>query len=212
VWWPTPCYAWHMRFPADALPFDAQTLERFIPDWTDEKNWHEAANIFPLMDDTQLSQLAEGIKRDGLKEPIVLFEGKVLDGRNRARACKLAGVQPTLRTAKPASALVFVAQANLHRLHLTPGQKAGLAAKLLPRFQEEAQQRQKAAGKYGAEGGRGHKKEKASTQKNAKGLGKAAQQAGAAFGISASYVEKAIKIGKTNPAMLDRLVNGEVTK
>ncbi len=200
-----------MRFPADALPFDVQTLERFIPDWTDEKNWHEAANIFPLMDDAQLSQLAEGIKRDGLKEPIVLFEGKVLDGRNRVRACALAGVKPTFVTKKPVSPLVFVAQANLHRLHLTQGQKAGVAAKLLPRFQYEAQHRQKAAGKYGAEGGRGYKKEKPSTQKYAKGLGKAAQQAGAAFGVSASYVERAIKIGKTNPAMLDRLVNREIT-
>lgn len=55
---------------------------------------HPAANEWPLMDEATLAGLAADIKAHGLKVPIVLFDGMVLDGRNRLRACKVAGVEP----------------------------------------------------------------------------------------------------------------------
>ena len=55
--------------------------------------FHPLANIFPMLDDNELKALAEDIKAKGLTEPITLYEGKVLDGRNRYRACDLAEVE-----------------------------------------------------------------------------------------------------------------------
>ena len=45
--------------------------------------FHALSNLFPLL---------EG-KANGLVEPIVVFEEKILDGRNRYRACLAAGVE-----------------------------------------------------------------------------------------------------------------------
>lgn len=56
---------------------------------------HPAAELFPLFDELALMRLAEDIQQNGLRVPIVMLDGKVLDGRNRLLACRKAGVEPT---------------------------------------------------------------------------------------------------------------------
>jgi ParB-like nuclease domain len=76
-------------------------------------------------------QLARDIKRQGQLEPIILHEGLILDGRNRYRACQIAGVNPrtgdfgTLSTQRCPEE--FVVSRNLRRRHLSLGQKAAIA-------------------------------------------------------------------------------------
>jgi ParB-like chromosome segregation protein Spo0J len=57
--------------------------------------FHPLADIFPLVEGQEFAELAADIAEHGLHEPIVLYEEKVLDGRNRIRACEAAGVGPT---------------------------------------------------------------------------------------------------------------------
>src|SRR5438093_995542 len=45
------------------------------------------------MEDEPLRELAGDIKANGQTHLITLHEGKILDGRNRYRACRLAGVK-----------------------------------------------------------------------------------------------------------------------
>lgn len=100
---------------------------------------HPAAFVFPLMPDIDLAELAEDIRKNGLKHPVVLFEGQVLDGRNRLRACELAGVEPTFTEWKgPGSPWDYAWSVNIPRRHLTAGQKAALATKRLQAEKEFA--------------------------------------------------------------------------
>jgi ParB-like nuclease domain len=57
--------------------------------------FHPLADVFPLMQGAEFKDLLEDIKANGQLEPIVLYENKILDGRNRYRACQASGVVPT---------------------------------------------------------------------------------------------------------------------
>jgi ParB-like chromosome segregation protein Spo0J len=95
---------------------------------------HPAAASFPLMSHDELNELAESLRTNGLQAPIVIADidsqWVVLDGRNRLRACALAGVVPTWRVWTGSDAIAFIISANIERRHLTPGQRALIAAEL----------------------------------------------------------------------------------
>lgn len=106
---------------------------------------HPAANLFPLMEGDELAALVADIKANGLLNPIVMSGGVVLDGRNRLRACDQAEVKPVFAewtgTGDP---LPWIISQNLHRRHLDEGQRAMVAARVKPMFEEDARKRQEA--------------------------------------------------------------------
>lgn len=60
---------------------------------------HPAAECFRLMHEDELESLAADIAEHGLRDPITLGRVKgedvgIVDGRNRYRACRIAGVEP----------------------------------------------------------------------------------------------------------------------
>lgn len=87
---------------------------------------HPIADIFPMLSDADLAGLAADIKANGLRNSVILFQGKILDGRNRHKACELAGVSPdtTEFTGSKSEAMSFVWSTNFHRRHLTSSQAA----------------------------------------------------------------------------------------
>lgn len=97
---------------------------------------HPAAEVFPMLEDEELQELAADIAENGLHEPLVIGEvdGKkmLVDGRNRRRACELAKVEPTVRELNGEDPTAFVISANIHRRHLTVGQRAMSIAKIYP--------------------------------------------------------------------------------
>ena len=95
-----------------------------------ELAFHAIADIFPLMDGQPLADLTEDIKIHGLREPIWLYEGQILDGRNRYRACLAAGVEPVFADYSGNDALAFAVSLNLHRRHLNESQRGMVGANI----------------------------------------------------------------------------------
>lgn len=91
---------------------------------------HPIAEIFPIMGEDEIQALAADIKKNGCRQEILIHEDKILDGRNRYRACKIAGVDPVFRRFTGKDPLQFVLSLNLHRRHLDTSQRAMVAAKI----------------------------------------------------------------------------------
>ena len=96
-----------------------------------EPEAHPLAKVFPRMPDDEYALLVKSIKANGLREPIWLLDGKILDGCHRHRACLEAGVKPDfLLFDEKECAVEFVVDANMRRRHLTESQRAAVAAEL----------------------------------------------------------------------------------
>ncbi len=93
--------------------------------------FHALADLFPLLDGADFDALVADVKANGLREPIWLYDGQILDGRNRWRACEAANIahRPT-RTYAGDDPVGFVVSLNLHRRHLNESQRAMVAAKI----------------------------------------------------------------------------------
>ncbi len=91
---------------------------------------HPAATIFPMLPETQLREMAEDIRTTRQRDPIILWRGQLLDGRNRWMACDRAGVEPKVeRRDDITDPVAFVLSVNLHRRHLDESQRAMAAAR-----------------------------------------------------------------------------------
>lgn len=94
---------------------------------------HPAAEIFPMMTGADFDALVADIKANGQREPIVIHDGLILDGRNRYRACRQLGIETeTLDWSQRGAPEAFVVSMNLHRRHLNESQRALIAARLSP--------------------------------------------------------------------------------
>lgn len=91
---------------------------------------HKYANLFPPMGEVEFNELKESIKQNGQREPVVLFQGSILDGRSRDKACRAIGknVRSTHFGGNETDALKYVFDINFHRRHLTTSQKAAVVA------------------------------------------------------------------------------------
>jgi ParB-like nuclease family protein len=86
---------------------------------------HPIADLFPMLAEDELRELAADIKQRGQLQPIMLDEeGRILDGRNRNAACNLAGVEPWFETYSGDDPDGYALSVNVNRREMTKGQKA----------------------------------------------------------------------------------------
>jgi ParB-like chromosome segregation protein Spo0J len=85
---------------------------------------HSIADAFPMMGRTEFDELVADIKANGVREPIVLHEGKILDGRHRYKAAQAAGVECPRKDYEGTDPIKYVVSLNLRRRHLDQSQRA----------------------------------------------------------------------------------------
>jgi ParB-like chromosome segregation protein Spo0J len=102
--------------------------------------YHSFANAFPLMTGVEFNELIADIKAHDLREPITLYQGKILDGRNRYRACLRLKREPRFKEFKgdDEAARAFVISENIVRRHLTAKAKRDVIAALLKASPEKS--------------------------------------------------------------------------
>jgi len=93
--------------------------------------FHELCCIFPRCSDEELQLLVSDIRENGLQIPITLYEGKILDGRNRYLACQMLNIEPVYVEFDGKDPLTFVVSRNLCRRHLSESQRAMVAADII---------------------------------------------------------------------------------
>jgi hypothetical protein len=84
---------------------------------------HQLAQEFPRISGLEFDNLVADICANGLQHPIVLYEGKILDGWHRYRACVRAGIEPRFEEYTGSTPAAYVCSANVFRRHLRMSNK-----------------------------------------------------------------------------------------
>lgn len=93
---------------------------------------HRLAKYFPLLEGEEFDLLVEDIKKNGQLEPIVTYQGEILDGVNRWEACERLGIEPITEEYEGNDPESYVVSLNIKRRHLNKGQIALLLDKIYP--------------------------------------------------------------------------------
>jgi transposase len=92
---------------------------------------HPIAKCYPKITGKEFTELKRSIRAQGLLNPITLYEGQILDGGNRYRACVEENVTPHFRDLPEGiNAIEYAIAQNESRRHLTIEQRAFIGAKL----------------------------------------------------------------------------------
>src|SRR5215831_3884335 len=99
---------------------------------------HPLANVFPMMTDDEIADLAADIKAHGLIQPIMLDKDgeQLVDGRNRLKACKIADVEPRFDRLNGIDAEAYILSTNIARRHMMKGAIAMVVAEAYPEPEE----------------------------------------------------------------------------
>jgi len=168
-------------------------------------------NIWPEAKEEDFNELVEDIRQNGFDQgmPITIYQGEILDGWNRWRACQVLGINPpTVEFSQDdTAALAFTLRTNKRR-NLSSGQKAALAVEadgIMELLKKEAEDRV---------GGRPKKDEGKPGQVFApvsKDENKTATKAAEIFGTNRTYVNQAAKLRSEAPEVFDKLKAGKTT-
>lgn len=161
---------------------------------------HKFANLFPMMENVEFNELKKDIKENGLIESVITLENKILDGRNRYKACKELGIEPKKKEFVGNDPLKFVISTNLRRRHLTASQRVMVARKSRPFFVEQAKKRlgnnqYTSCPELIPESKQGDSRDKL----------------GETFNVSGRYIDLAEKVIEKKPELEEQLISGEKT-
>lgn len=165
---------------------------------------HPIADVWPMMEEAKLAELADDIRKNGQLVPVWLYEGKILDGRNRWAACKIAGVEAKTKEYTGDEPTAFAVSLNDRRRHMGKSALAAVAAELEPFFAEDAKRR------YEQTVGRPKKSVEKVPQISVP-QPKAREEAAKSVGVNDRYVSDAKKVKKEAPEVFERLKAGKIT-
>lgn len=183
-------------------------------------------NIFPEAKPEDFTRLLDDIRQNGFdtKQPVTIYQGEVLDGWNRQRACDELGINPSYTTfsGSDADAIAFVMRTNKRR-NLNSGQWACIAAEAddllaVIREQVEEERRRKIAERENV--ANQHTPKEETGQKIVRfpdddhadeHADKTATKAAELFNTNRTYVNQAVKMKERAPEVFEKVKAGRMT-
>jgi hypothetical protein len=160
------------------------------------------------MQGEEFEVFCQDVKDNGLIEAIWLHpDGRIIDGRNRHRACQEVGVEPSFRTWDGKGSLVdFVLSLNLHRRHLTSGQQGAIGTLLEEKYSIE--NKSKVGGRpitrTSITGGNIATSNAKTDKVNSR------DQAAKMIGISPRNIQESKRIKRDAPKVFEKMLTGEI--
>ena len=186
-------------------------------------------NIFPIMQPDDYNRLKDDLASNGYdpKNPIYTYQGDILDGWNRYRACGELNIQPVYRefTGTDAQAFEFVMRTNKRR-NLTSSQWAVIAEESIDMMQTVKEQVEKDRRKKQAETQSITKSNEAITElippqpsfhemKEIDSESKSEKETrtifAKSFNTNPPYIAAVKKLKINNPAIVEQIKSGEKT-
>lgn len=171
---------------------------------------HPLAAALPDMGPEEFVALCDSIRSIGQRDPITLFEGQILDGRHRYRACTEMDVEPAYERYDGDEPHLFVLGRNVARRHLTPSQTAMAAADVLAVFEGEAKKRQAAQLKARRDS-KGRAQSAPTGADRPAAPKRAAEDAAKAAGSTPRSVQRAKRVAQAAPAKAEEVRKGRKT-
>jgi ParB-like nuclease family protein len=201
--------AWQKEQDRLRKPPIVDDLEKEIQEWESSKNRgielgflkgpllhvHPLAEYTPSMAAEEYQALVESIREHGLREPIITYEGRILDGRHRYKACMETHVEVKIEPFRGDDPVGYVLSKNIHHRHLSQTQKAVVGLKLLPQYRAEAKARQL----------------KGVAPEPGEGAGATAERVAKMVGVGKTTMESVMRVHKHRPELLDFMARGDLT-
>jgi hypothetical protein len=174
-------------------------------------------NIFPEAKPEDFSRLLDDIRLNGFdtKQPVTIYQGEILDGWNRTKACLQLGIKPPTVTfhGDDNAAIAFVMRTNKRR-NLNSGQWACIAAEaddllavIAEQVEKERIEKQRANAANQHTEALGKKLPEPSKPDDQKTATKAAEL----FNTNRTYVNQAVKMKEKAPDVFERVKAGQMT-
>lgn len=175
---------------------------------------HPVATLFPTMNDTDFAALVEDIRRNGVKVPILVRGGQILDGRHRYRACQMLGRPCPVTQWNGRDPWLEVQSRNLVRRQLAKDQVYAIRKLAAERFPELAAPME-AARRDSKNRQRRRRRDPAQPVaellRSRDRHKESADLIGAQFGVSGSTVKRVDRVAREAPELLSKVAAGELS-
>jgi hypothetical protein len=174
---------------------------------------HPVATLFPNMPDADFAALVEDIRQHGVKVPILVRRGQIIDGRHRYRACQMLGRPCPVVQWNGRDPWLEAQSRNLVRRQLAKDQVYAIRKLAATQFPELAAPME-AARRASKDRQRRQRREPAPAAALLRSRDRHKESAdviGAQFGVSGSTVKRVDRVAREAPELLAKVAAGELS-
>ena len=174
---------------------------------------HPVAMLFPELPAADYVVLKEDIRQHGVKVPIVVHGGQILDGRHRYRACRELGIRCLMVEWNGHDPWLEVQSRNLVRRHLAKDQVYAIRKLAAQQFPELALpiEVEKANAKARKAQARGQPRGQKALLRSQDRYRESADFIGKQIGVSGTTVKRVDRVAREAPELLPKIAAGEIS-